>query len=536
MGTWFRADYSGILSRAPIGIYRSTLAGVIVQANQTMAEMLGYDCPDDIEGRDLRTIYAQAADRKRLVRELKNSEVFEDVEVEWLHRSGRRITVRLTGHVLRDHNGNARGFEAIAQDVTPRRRLEEQVTHLRKMEALGRVVGSVAHDFNNVLTAIIGFASMATMQRLSVEQRASYMADALAAAETGRSLTTSLLAVSRRERLQPEVRSVGAEVRTLARILRGIVGPDIRIECSLTGAEDYVSIDPGRFERALMNLASNARHAMPNGGALRFRVRRVRVLPDQCDHAGLAKPGRYIRLDVVDDGCGMDAETRSMVFEPFFTTRQGGTGLGLATLYGFIRQSGGNITVNSTPGRGAHFSIFLPVVHAPAERKPVPPRVSAAPTGSLRGVCLLAEDDDAVRPVVRAALEMEGLTVVEAKNGRDALASYRSLPDVALIVSDVAMPEMSGYEFVAAVTPGRPTIPVLYISGNTAGVPEPPGAHPMHSDFLAKPFSPTELRRRVRALYSRSRRRQAAPDDSSGVSGGPPPKRRVDVVRGLPPA
>jgi PAS domain S-box-containing protein len=396
------------------------------------------------------------------------------------------------------------------RDVTERvraeeekRRLEEQLRQAQRIEAVGRLAGGVAHDFNNLLAVILGYANLAlgrcddaTAVRRNLEQ-------IRRASERAASLTRQLLAFSRRQVLVPEVLDLGDVVGEVRRMLARLIGEDVEVVTEVAPDLGHVKADPGQVEQVLMNLAVNARDAMPGGGLLRIAVRNQDL--DAAfvrEHMG-SREGPHVVLEVADSGLGMDEEVRSRIFEPFFTTKEKGkgTGLGLATVYGIVKQSGGYIDVETGLGRGARFLIYLPrVFESPLRAQPVAAQGPADGTETV----LLVEDDPGVRGMTREVLESYGYRVLEARSGAEALRVSRGhAGPVALLLTDVVMPQMSGRALADHLAPERPEMKVLFASGYTDDAIVQHGVLNPGTEFLQKPFTPDALARRVRTLLDR---------------------------------
>ncbi|HEV8598905.1 MAG TPA: PAS domain S-box protein [Gemmatimonadales bacterium] len=389
-------------------------------------------------------------------------------------------------------------WNGVIIDITDRKRLEEELLQSLKMDSLGRLAGGVAHDFNNLLTVIRGYADVLSGQLSGEDPRLAEVREIRRAADRATSLTRQLLAMSRRQVLVPREVDLNALVQDLERMLRRVIGEDIDIVV-VAGAElGRVRADPSQLEQVLLNLAVNARDAMPNGGSLTISTIRVRVAPGHDESAaGGVAPGDYLVLGVADTGVGMDQETKRRIFEPFFTTKPAGegTGLGLATVYGIVRQSGGAITVESEPGKGTRFRVFLPCVAERAAGADV--STSAGPVRSgraPRSLILLVEDDQGVRQLTCRMLEQYGYEVVPAADGAEALQLLSRLhPGVDAVVSDVMMPGIGGTELIRQLRVSWPELPVLLLSGYQ-GEDVEGGVQPgSRQAFLQKPFSPDAL-------------------------------------------
>ena len=382
-----------------------------------------------------------------------------------------------------------------------RNRLEEQFRQAQKMEAVGRLAGGVAHDFNNLLTVITGYSDLLLSSRDLKESQRTALQEIRRSAERGGGLTNQLLAFSRRQPLQTRILHLNELVLQLERLLRRLIGEDVELITIPAATPDIVSADPGRLEQVLMNLAVNARDAMPSGGKLTIETGvanlKQAVLANQLG----VEPRSYVTISITDKGTGMDADTQSHLFEPFFTTKSAarGTGLGLATAYGIIRQSGGAIAFSSEVGAGTTAQVYLPMVSeitdATSERGASEEQLSGVET------ILLVEDETRVRKLIVDVLTARGYQVLEATRGADALRLCQLRPSqFDLAVVDVVMPEMSGPELVREITPLEPRMRVLYISGYTEEAMVHHGIEESGAAFLQKPFLPDALARKVREV------------------------------------
>jgi CheY-like chemotaxis protein len=366
------------------------------------------------------------------------------------------------------------------------------------MEAVGRLAGGVAHDFNNLLTAIIGYSDFLLMKMEQGDSSRQHVEEIKKAGERAASLTRQLLAFSRKQVLQPKVLDLNNVVAENEKMLARLVGEDIELKTSIDPKLGHVKADPGQIEQVLINLVANARDAMPRGG--RLAIKTSNVVLDEAE-SGRLPAGSYVMLTVRDTGRGMDEETQSHIFEPFFTTKDQheGAGLGLSTVYGIVSQSGGEIRVESEPGRGATFNILLPRVDEPVEAEAA--RSSFDPTTPAVETVLLVEDEEAVRKLVREVLSMNGYSVLEAANGKDALriCGLHGRP-IDLMITDVVMPHMGGRELAERMRRLRPSTKVLYVSGHTEDATLHRGVSDKEMNFLQKPFTPLALIGKVREV------------------------------------
>jgi PAS domain S-box-containing protein len=422
------------------------------------------------------------------------------IEKRFFHKSGRLVWGLTSVSVVRNAQGQPSHHVVQVQDITQHKALEEQLRQAQKMEAVGRLAGGIAHDFNNLLTAIFGYTQMALAALGEQDPRRELIEGITLAADRAAGLARQLLLFGRKQAHRLVVLNLNDVVAGAEQLLRRLVGEHIKLEIALGDSLRPIRADRGQLEQVLFNLAVNARDAMPGGGRMGL-VTANEVLDESQlrAHPGSAA-GSYVRLTVADSGCGMDAEVLSHLFEPFFTTKQvgQGTGLGLATAYGIVKQAGGHFEVASEVGRGTVFTLYLPAI----EGTPETSRPSAAPIDLPRGAetVLLAEDDEAIRRLARRVLQEKGYTVLEASNGHDALAQSRQHPGpIHLLLTDVAMPEMGGPELARLVAQERPATRVLYMSGYSSSAADVLERAENEGRLLRKPFLPTTLCEQVRA-------------------------------------
>jgi PAS domain S-box-containing protein len=419
----------------------------------------------------------------------------------WKHRKkdGTVIDVEITAHELTYYGRPAQ--IVLAYDVTERRSLEEQLRQSQKLEAVGQLAGGVAHDFNNLLTVITGYSDLSLRRLDKNNPLRSNLEEIKKAGERAASLTRQLLAFSRKQVLQPKVLQLNAIVADVDKMLRRLIGEDIDPLTVLEPSLGQIKADPGQIEQVLLNLAVNARDAMPQGGKLTIETQNVYLDNQYARWDTAIQPGDYVMLAVSDTGCGIDAETQMRMFEPFFTTKEQGkgTGLGLSTVYGIVKQSGGHLWVYSEVGKGTTFKIYLPRVDGDTERDE--PRTTQAELPQGREMVLLTEDEEQVRQMIRTILEMGGYRVLEAASGEEAIAIYKQHEgQIDLVMTDVVMPKMSGRELAQSLEIFHPGIKVLYMSGYTDDAIVRHGLLDQEIAFLQKPFTPDALMRKVREV------------------------------------
>jgi two-component system, cell cycle sensor histidine kinase and response regulator CckA len=401
---------------------------------------------------------------------------------------------------IRDEHGHLSGAVVVFRDITERRRLQEQLLQAQKMEAVGRLAGTVAHDFNNLLTVISVYSELLMSRRSREEQLHRYAKEIKKAVDHATTLTGQLLTLSHKQLFQPKLMDLNTVITGMEDMLRRLIGEEVELVLAPGSTLGYIKMDPGQLEQVILNLVVNARDAMPQGGKLTIETLPVEFDERQvCRYAGL-KAGPHVRLVVSDTGCGMDATIRARLFEPFFTTKQRGkgTGLGLSIVYGIITQSGDHIEVDSVPGRGTQFSIYLPQVE-----KAVFSERTSPPAQLLEGqeTVLLVEDEEEVRTAVFESLQMRGYTVLKARHGREALMLCRRHPGpLHLLLTDVVMPQMTGPELAQRLGLLHPDLKVLYMSGYTSDALMERNVGAPGTAFLQKPFTPDALARAVREV------------------------------------
>jgi PAS domain S-box-containing protein len=481
------------------GLLMTDLDDVVLYANERIASITGYS-PEEVVGRHASDLLLDSESAsvlaERHARRLAG--LAERYEVQIRRKDGELVWTEITGTPLRDPEGAVVGTLGALTDISARKALQEQLLQSQKMEAVGRLAGGVAHDFNNLLTAIKGFTELLLLDFDEVDPRRCFITEIQAAANRAASLTRQLLAFSRKQVLQPRVLDLNTSVLDMEKMLRRLIGEDVTLETLLNADPTRVKADAGQVEQVILNLAVNARDAMPQGGRITVATTSVRLTAEQIPLHADVEPGRYVALTVSDTGTGIDEKTRARIFEPFFTTKpQGkGTGLGLSTVYGIVQQSGGFIELESEMGQGSTFRILLPQVEDEVERT-----VRRAPVARVDGneTVLLVEDELAVRVLVRRVLDRAGYRVFEASSGLDALALLETLETpIDLLLTDVVMPGMSGRELADQLCARFSTLRVLYMSGYTDEAIVHHGVLDAGVSFLEKPFTPDLLLRRVR--------------------------------------
>jgi two-component system, cell cycle sensor histidine kinase and response regulator CckA len=431
----------------------------------------------------------------------RNNDSGYDIEYRIVRPDGSIAWIHDHGFPIRDRDGHIYRVAGIATDITERKGLEEALLQSQKMEGIGRLAGGIAHDFNNLLTAIVGYAEFAEASLPPEDPIAADIEQIIRAANRAAELTSQLLAFARKQMIEPRVLNLNNLVLSMDKLLRRLIGEDVELITRPAPDLGLVKVDPGQFEQILINLAVNARDAMPNGGRLTIETRNVLLGADDTRQYPEVIPGPHVLLAISDTGIGMNEVTRAHIFEPFFTTKERGkgTGLGLATCYGIVKQAGGHIWISSEPERGATFKIFLP--HIEAEATPVTSRAGTALPRRGDETILLVEDEPLVRDLAVQVLRAHGYAVLVAGSGGAALALARAHSGtIDLLVTDVVMPQMSGTQVAQQLSATRPGVKVLYISGYTESATVHHDVLEQGSAFLAKPFTPSVLAHKVREV------------------------------------
>ncbi|MEW6542527.1 MAG: PAS domain S-box protein [Nitrospirota bacterium] len=508
-------QFSSAFENAAIGMALVAPDGRWLKVNRSLCDLTGYSAeellaktfqdithPDDLE-RDLDYV------RQMLAGEIHTYQM----EKRYFHKLGHTVWILLSVSLVRDTQGRPVHFISQIQGITERKSAEEalrqseaQLRHAQKMEAVGRLAGGLAHDFNNLLMVINGY-SVLLLEEYGTDQRLRTSVQQIKqATESAASLIQQLLAFSRKQVLVPTVIDLNAVVSRMSAMLQRLLGEDIDLSTDLDQTVGPVKADEGQMQQVIMNLAVNARDAMRRGGRLTIETRN-RDITESARHGQIVRPGRYVTLSVSDTGCGMDPETQARIFEPFFTTKPvgEGTGLGLSTVYGIVKQSGGYVFVYSEPGRGSTFRIYLPRIDGAA--KPVERAPSEETAMGGTETILLAEDQPGVRTLVRETLASRGYTVLEARHGFEALmVANQSVAPIHLLLTDVVMPQMSGPELADRLRPIRPDMKVLYMSGYSDAAVVHHGKINPGTFFLPKPIEAAVLLRTVREILDAPRK------------------------------
>lgn len=479
--------------------------GVYSYASPKVRDLLGYE-PEGVIGKTPFDLM-HSDEAVRLAQWFKaiaeSKKPLGTLEIVAIHKDGRKVMLEKSGVPFFDPSGNLAGYRGIDRDITERKKLEEQLRQAQKMEAIGQFAGGIAHDFNNMLTAIMGcgeFLKM-SMDKDSTSQR--YVDIILSSAAKSADLTQQILAFSRKQIISPKQTNLNELIKGVEKLLRRLIGEDIEIKITFSAGDLMVMVDPGQLEHVLMNLCSNARDAMPDGGTIFISTGTDFLDSEYIPTCNVENAGMYALITVTDTGGGMDEKTRQRIFEPFFTTKEvgKGTGLGLATAYGTIKQHNGHITVYSEPGKGTTFKIYLPLIESLTGKRECK---EAIPQKRGSETILVAEDNEDVRTLTKQVLLEYGYSVIEAVDGEDAINQLRRYKDIVrLVVIDVIMPKKSGKEAYDEIKKIKPDIKVLFTSGYTSDIINKKGILEDGVDFISKPLTPHDLLCRIRETLDR---------------------------------
>ncbi len=493
-----------IIDQIHDSVISTDLDGYVTSWNKGAERLYGYR-PDEVMGKHISIVYPD--DQYEIMRKHVLKPLFErgshEIELRNAKKSKDEFYVHQSLSLRYDSLGKVIGIIGCHSDITEHKRLEEQLRQSQKMEAIGQLAGGIAHDFNNILTAIIGYGNLLQLRLGENHQLRAYVEQILTSSERAANLTQSLLAFGRKQVIDPRQVELNQIVRSVERLLSRLIGEDIEVKIELAHGDLMVLADVAQIEQVLMNLATNARDAMPEGGKLTIRTGILDLDNKFIKAHGYGKAGRYAIISVEDTGMGMSEKTRDRVFEPFFTTKEvgKGTGLGLSIVYGIVKQHNGYVNVRSAPGKGSIFTIYLPTV------KVLNKEASAAPYQPLIGgseTILVAEDDSEVRKLTKNLLEEFGYSIIEAKDGEDAILKFmKNRKRVDLVILDVVMPKRNGKEVYEEIKKHVPDVKALFTSGYTADVIHNKGVLDAELDFISKPVSPKELLKRVREIIDR---------------------------------
>ncbi len=533
------ARLDAVIHASPLAILALDRSGKVTNWNHAAESIFGWN-PQETIGHPLPFSDSgpEEAIRESVGRTFAG-ELISGTEIRQLRRDGTPFDAALWTAPLRGPDGEVSGVLLTVADVSDRKRLEDQLRVSQKMEAVGRLAGGVAHDFNNLLTVINGYSTMLLNSVKGNSYAVGQAHEILSAGTRAAELVSQLLAFSRRQLIKPRPLEVNAFVQDVERMLGRLIGEHIELRTTLDPDAGWIHADRNQMEGVLLNLATNARDAMPDGGILFVETARVEIAPDRHSQQPELAPGSYVRLRIRDTGNGMDQNTQQHLFEPFFTTKQQGkgTGLGMSSVYGSVEQNHGYIFLDSAIGRGTTFSIYLPRQEAPALVDAEQKETSGVGPGVE--TILLVEDENAVRRMLREVLTSAGYRVWEAANGAEAIAQWgRDLDRVDLLVTDIVMPVMNGLRLSEELLQRRPNLKVVFMSGHAEELITRQSGRNLASEILQKPFAPDVLVRKVREMLDLSSNPPgAAPDLRDWARGShslDPASRAVNRDSGSP--
>jgi two-component system, cell cycle sensor histidine kinase and response regulator CckA len=480
----------------------------IVRMNPAAEQLAGWTLLE-AEGKPLDTVFrivdsvTRQAAGSLVARVLDKEQTIDIADTLLLvARDGKETPIAQSGAPIRDHNGVVKGVVLVFRDISERLRLEEQLLQARKLEVIGRLAGGIAHDFNNFLSPVLAYAEIILKDYEESGRNSDDVQQIIRAADRARDLVGQLLAFSRKQMLRTRIIDLNHSIVSAEKLVRRLIGEDIMISMRLSPSLGFIKADPSQIEQIILNLALNARDAMPQGGTLTIETANAFLDTSFASLHGNLPEGQYVQLTVKDTGTGMDSDVLSRIFEPFYTTKEQGkgTGLGLATVYGIIRQHGGAITVESRPGLGSHFTMYLPRT----DETPVnvePRRVELPQPTGANHVVLLVEDEELVRKPACRILTRYGYTVLEAPNGEQAIELVKGhAGPLHLLITDVIMPGYNGKELYTILSKMISNLKVLYMSGYSRDILSPHGVLEPGIHFLQKPFSINDLISEVAAL------------------------------------
>ena len=494
--------YRELYENVPTMNFTIDASGTVLLANNAAIEQLGYTL-EELSGQSVLKVFYED-DRPAVLEQLNAclqspGRVFT-WELRKVRKDGGILWVREVARTMQESDGNTVILIA-CQDITEIRKLEAQLRHMQKMDAIGQFAGGIAHDFNNILTAIVGYGHIALMKMAADDPQRLNIEHMLKAADRAAHLTQNLLVLSRKQIMDKKPADLNEIIRMVEKLLLRIIGEDIKVETILHEGAIDVFADSGQIEQVLMNLATNARDAMPECGTFTIATEVIDIDDEFIKIHGYGKPGAYALITVTDTGTGMDEATRERIFEPFFTTKEfgKGTGLGLSIVYGIIKQHDGYINCYSEIGKGTALKIYLPVFKTEAVKEAMPAETVGIPPARGTETILLAEDEESVRRLIRDVLKESGYRVIEADDGEEAVSKFMENKDtIDLLLLDVVMPKMSGREAYEIIKKVKPEIKLLMTSGYSADFISKKRMLEEGLNFLAKPMSPANLLKKVR--------------------------------------
>lgn len=498
-------SYRSLIEDAPFGIARATGSGQLLQVNRAMVAMLGYESDQELLIQSLRSdVFSSQQTWDAFLSSLRRNEHQQGLESSWRRQDGKSISVSLAGRAVYNDPGRLSYIEILAENITERKQLQNQLSQGQKMQAVGQLAGGIAHDFNNLLTIINGQVQLVLAELGAGDPLRERLTDVEAAASRAAELTRQLLAFGRLQPIETKVLQLNTVVSGMTQLLFRLMGKHLELQFTPGPDLGHVRADTMQLEQVIMNLVLNAKDATPDGGRITISTENVRLDASPARDANATPPGDYVALIVADTGEGMSPEIMARIFEPFFTTRKAGagTGLGLAMVYSIVKQNRGFISTESQPGAGSRFTIYLPRVAAPV-RQHTPASPASSPGGTE--TILLAEDEEMIRKFAAGFLEDLGYRVLTAADGLEAQAMFESnTGKIDLLITDVVMPRLGGKDLAAAITRTKPGLRILFISGYSPDDTLRDFIDQKKATFLQKPFlSMQALARSVRDILDR---------------------------------
>lgn len=499
--------YRTLFEESTDAIFITTPEGRYVDINAATVKLLGYDSKEELFSIDIaKEIYLDPEERLRVKNLLDSKGVVKDLELNLKKKNGEKINVLLTARTIYNDRGEVSGYQGIFRDVTEQKALEAQLVLSQKMEAIGILAGGIAHDFNNLLMVIQGNVELGLMHLDPSHPVYDSLRKIEEGAQKASGLTRQLLAFGRRQMLRPKVLNISEIIGNLSQMLSRLIGEDIELRVELKPGLRPIFADPSAIDQVLMNLIVNARDAMPRGGRLTLQALNVTLDESFCHQHPFVTPGQYVKISVIDTGMGMDEVTQSRIFEPFFTTREKGSGLGLAVVYGIVKQHQGHIFVSSQPGKGTRFDLYFPAYQDIVFQEAMEMIEEEIPRGTE--TLLVAEDEPEIRELMKLLLEQLGYQVLTASDGQEAVdifSTHRDQIDMAIL--DAVMPKLNGPQVYEHIASACSEFPCLFLSGYSEEIVQRYFDQSLDIPILNKPITLRDLGKRVRAVLDRSRRR-----------------------------
>ena len=495
--------YRALLEESGDVVFTARVNGPLIEVNPAGVHLFKYDSLEELLGADVtRDLYVNPEDRRRLELHLAEKGCVKDMEIAMKRKKGEQLMVKTSATALRDERGNMVAYRGILGDMTEQRNLERQLLQSQKMEAIGLMAGGVAHDFNNLLTVILGNAQLGLAGIERSHPHHEIFSKIQEEGKKASAITRRLLAFSRRQAFQRKTIDLVQQINNLSSMLGRLIGEDIELRIESGQNLGYVCLDETALDQVLMNLVINAREASPQGGVLTIQAQNVSLNETFCRDYPFVKPGDYVRLSVIDTGVGMQEWVLQRMFEPFFTTKEGGTGLGLAVVYGVVKQHKGYVIASSEAGKGSRFDIYFPIHLEPVLDEKTEVLGEPVPEGTE--TLLMAEDETEIRRMFKAYLEGLGYNVLAAQDGEEALKIFSAHRDrIDLVILDAVMPRLSGPKVFGQMRTQRTTLPCILLTGYSDEVIKRYSDEGVEIPVLRKPVTFEELGRKIRDILDR---------------------------------